>query len=72
MNDSEREMWVDNDAGLYGWWRSSRKPKRVFVRENRAEIDEAIVRVLGQPPVGGDAAASHARAQGLVYGRGVR
>ncbi len=47
MNDTERAQWIDNDEGLYGWWRSSRQPKRQFIRENRAEIDSAISRVTG-------------------------
>lgn len=45
-NDKDREQWVDNDEGLYCWWRSSRKAKRSFIRENRAEIDQVIDRVL--------------------------
>lgn len=45
MNDTERAQWVDNDEGLYNWWRSSRQPKRAFIRDNRAEIDSAIERV---------------------------
>lgn len=47
MNDNERAQWVDNDEGLYNWWRSSRQPKRQFIRDNRAEIDSAISRVTG-------------------------
>lgn len=46
-NDTERAQWVDNDEGLYNWWRSSGQSKRVFIRENRAEIDSAISRVTG-------------------------
>lgn len=74
MNDEERAQWVDNDMGLYAWWRSTRPKvsKREFVRQNRADIDRAIVRVLGEPPTGGNREASLARAERLVYGRGVR
>jgi hypothetical protein len=45
-NDKDRAQWIDNDEGLYVWWRASRKPKRTFIRENRAEIDRAIDSVL--------------------------
>ena len=46
MNDTERRQWIDNDEGLYNWQRSSGKPMRAFLRENRAEIDAAIENVL--------------------------
>ena len=46
-NDDERAQWVDNDEGLYDWWRTSGQPKRAFIREHRAEIDEAIDNVTG-------------------------
>lgn len=39
------EQWVDNDEGLYNWWRSSRQAKRAFVRANRAELAACIERV---------------------------
>ena len=48
MNDREREMWIDNDEGLYLWWRGSRQSKRAFLRENRADLDAAINRALGR------------------------
>lgn len=47
MDDREREMWVDNDEGLYDMWRSSGQSKRAFVRENRAFLDNAIGQVVG-------------------------
>lgn len=51
MNNTERSQWVDNDEGLYNWWRSSRQSKRAFVRENRDEIDKAIKNVTeGRKP----------------------
>jgi hypothetical protein len=46
MNDSDRAQWIDNDEGLYLWWRSSRVSKRNFIRENRQEITDYINRVL--------------------------
>lgn len=42
MNNTEREQWIDNDEGLYNWWKRSKLSKRKFIQENRAEIDEAI------------------------------
>jgi hypothetical protein len=42
MNDTERAQWIGNDEGLYDWWKSSRQPKRKFIRENREEITTAI------------------------------
>lgn len=47
LNDSDRAQWIDNDEGLYNWWRSSRQSKRAFIRENRAAISEAINNVRG-------------------------
>lgn len=44
MNDRERELWVQNDEGLYRWWKSSRLALRAFLRENREEIDRGIER----------------------------
>ena len=61
MNNTEREAWIDNDEGLYNWWKSSKKPvfgtytgqfirlksmtKREFIAENREAIDAAIENV---------------------------
>jgi hypothetical protein len=50
LNDREREMWVNNDEGLYSWFRSSRLSMREFLRQNRAEIDAAIIGVRDAPP----------------------
>ncbi len=47
MNNTEREQWIDNDEGLYDWWRGSGLSKRAFIKENRAEIDECIENVTG-------------------------
>lgn len=50
MNDKERILWIDNDEGLYDWYRqwcrSNRGGKSAFIRANRAEIDAAINPVL--------------------------
>lgn len=51
MNDQDRTQWIDNDEGLYRWWKSSRQTKRDFIRENRAEITAAIENVTtGRKP----------------------
>ena len=53
MNDKDREQCIDNDDGLYCWWRSSRQSKREFIKENRKELTECIERVLdGRTPHG--------------------
>ena len=48
MNNTDREQWIDNDEGLYNWWRSSHLSKREFIRQNRQEIDQAINNVLNE------------------------
>ena len=69
MNDAEREQWVDNDEGLYDWWRSqrARMSKRAFVRANRAEIDAAVTPVLS-----GEKPAHHLKYGGMNQGGGGR
>lgn len=42
MNNNERYRWIDNDEGLYHWWRSSKLSKPDFIKTNRTEIDAAI------------------------------
>lgn len=46
LTASDIGQWIDNDEGLYNWWRSSRQTKREFIRENRAELEQCIRRVL--------------------------
>jgi len=51
MNNDERSLWIDNDEGLYNWWRSSRLSKRDFIKEKRDLIDAAIRRMAeGRKP----------------------
>ena len=51
LNNNDRSQWVDNDEGLYSWWKSTKLSKRKFIQENRAEIDSAIFSVLtGKKP----------------------
>lgn len=40
------EQWIDNDEGLYNWWKGSRQKKREFIRENRQELEDCINRVV--------------------------
>ena len=51
LNDEERRLWVLNDEGLYNWWRSSRQAIRAFIRANRKELDQVILRALGAGPL---------------------
>ena len=48
INDSDRAEWVNNDEGLYNWWKSTKKGITTFVRENRKELDEFIYRAIGR------------------------
>lgn len=54
MNDTERRNWVNNDEGLYNWWKSTRLSLTAFIRENRKEIDAAI-----NPVISGEKPAHH-------------
>lgn len=38
--------WLDNDEGLYSWFRQSRQSRRKFIQENRKELEAAIRKVL--------------------------
>jgi len=51
INDQDRSQWIDNDEGLYNWWRLSHQSKTQFIKENRAELSECIMRVLNQKPL---------------------
>lgn len=45
------EQWIDNDEGLYRWFRSERTSKREFIRRNRAALEACIDAVLtGKKP----------------------
>ena len=45
-NNRERQLWIDNDEGLYMAWKSSRLNKERFIKENREEIDTVIDNIL--------------------------
>ncbi len=46
LNIHDITQWIDNDEGLYNWWRSSRQSKRAFIAANRAELTACIERVI--------------------------
>lgn len=48
MNDTERREWIDNDEGLYLWWKHSHQSMTRFIRENRQEIDDSITQQLNR------------------------
>ena len=50
LNDNDRSQWIDNDEGLYSWWKQSRQPKSKFIRENRAELTRLILAALNHKP----------------------
>ena len=51
MNDTDRSQWIDNDEGLYRWWKGSRLSKREFIRQNREELTRIINNVTsGRQP----------------------
>lgn len=47
---AEIRLWVDNDEGLYNWWKSSRQSKGRFILENKEELRACIDRVLNAKP----------------------
>jgi hypothetical protein len=62
INDHERELWVNNDEGLYRWYQREQHRgggMRAFLKRNREEIDAAIRGVRDRPP-----------AQTRLYGAG--
>ncbi len=60
LSYADIEQWVDNDEGLYDWWRSSGQSKRDFIYQNHAELVTAIENVRS-----GSRPEHH-----LKYGRG--
>lgn len=46
----EIEQWVNNDEGLYTWWKRERVGIRTFIRENREQLEEIINARLRQDP----------------------
>jgi hypothetical protein len=50
INNHERELWINNDEGLYNWFKRERISMREFIKRNRAEIDAAIRGVVDREP----------------------
>jgi hypothetical protein len=46
MTNSEISEIIDNDEGLYSWWKSSRLSKTKFIKENKEDIVICIKNVL--------------------------
>ena len=47
-NDDDRQQFIDNDEGLYDWWRRAPETTmRAFIRANRGAIDKVIDNVVG-------------------------
>lgn len=46
--NTERRLWVMNDQGLYNWWKSTGLSMSEFIKQNKAEINAAIKRALGE------------------------
>jgi hypothetical protein len=52
INDQDRRQWVENDEGLYLWWKGSRMGLYRFVRENRDTLTKIIRDQLERGPDG--------------------
>ena len=51
MNNRERQLWLENDEGLYNWWKRSKQSKVKFIKDNKEELDRVIDNVLnGKKP----------------------
>ena len=46
MTNAEIGQWVDNDKGLYRWWKGSRLSKREFIKEHKQDLIAAITAVV--------------------------
>lgn len=46
VTNGDIAQWIDNDEGLYNWWKSSRLSKREFIKQNRDELRRCIEGVL--------------------------
>ena len=52
VTNADIDQWIDNDEGLYNWWRSSRLGKREFIRDNREQLIQYIQGQLHKSPAG--------------------
>ncbi len=46
MSKEHIAQWIDNDEGLYNWWKGTRQSKAAFIKENRTELESCINKVL--------------------------
>jgi hypothetical protein len=52
MDTAAINQWIDNDEGLYRWWKSSKLNKRAFIKANRQQLVAAIKKMVsGQQPM---------------------
>ena len=50
LNNTDRQQWIDNDEGLYNWFKASRTSMTKFIRENKDELDAIILKSLNVKP----------------------
>jgi hypothetical protein len=62
MTNADISQWIDNDEGLYNWWKQSRQPKRKFIQENKEELARLISNVIN----------GKSQAHSLAYGPAAR
>lgn len=48
LTNVDREQWIDNDEGLYRWWKSSRLSRRDFIHQEREHLDACIANILSR------------------------
>lgn len=46
LTSADLAQWIDNDEGLYRWWRNSKQTKREFIRANRDKLKRSIQAVM--------------------------
>lgn len=46
MNNKDIGQWIDNDEGLYNWWKSTRQSKTKFIQDNKKDLTACINMVL--------------------------
>lgn len=44
MSIKDIGQWIDNDEGLYNWWKSTKKSKTAFIKENRQALENLIIK----------------------------
>lgn len=42
LTSKDLAQWVDNDEGLYRWWRNSKQTKRAFIATNRDKLKRIV------------------------------